>query len=192
VRLLTGIFVLRSMPAFWLAMIFVSLFAVQIHLFPVTGARTIPILRDPLDYTLDVIRHAVLPILVLTLTTLPITFVVMRYAMLSVLGADYLRTARAKGLTERAVLMKHALRNALLPVITVFTLNLGFAISGATVIETVFNYPGIGRTMFDAVLRRDYPLLQGGFLILTIGVLATNLLADFLYPRFDPRLRGRM
>lgn len=188
-RLLLGIFVLRSMPAFWMAMIFVAILSVQVHLFPVTGSRTVPVIDDPLLYVLDVVHHAILPIVVLTLTTIPVTFVIMRYAMISVLNADYLRTARAKGLTERSVLFRHAIRNALLPVVTVFALNLGFAISGATVVETVFAYPGIGRTMFEAVLRRDYPLLQGGFLVLTLGVIVANLLADLLYPRLDPRLR---
>lgn len=189
-RLLVGIFILRSMPAFWIAMIFVALLSVQLHLFPVTGARSVPVVEDPLLYLLDVIHHAILPVIVLTLTTIPVTFVIMRFAMISVLNADYLRTARAKGLAERAVLFRHAMRNALLPVVTVFALNLGFAISGATVVETVFAYPGIGRTMFEAVLRRDYPLLQGGFLVLTVGVIAANLFADLLYPRLDPRLRG--
>jgi ABC-type dipeptide/oligopeptide/nickel transport system permease component len=102
---------------------------------------------------------------------------------------DYIRTARAKGLRERHVLFRHALRNALLPVITVFALDFGQLLGGVTLIETVFNYRGIGGMMFDAVKSRDYPLLQGGFLFFTASVLLINLFTDWLYSRFDPRLR---
>jgi peptide/nickel transport system permease protein len=113
----------------------------------------------------------------------------MRYSMLSVLGENYISTARAKGVPERAVLRRHAVRNALLPVATVFMLNLGFIVSGATVIETVFSYPGIGRLLFEAVLSRDYPVMQGTFFVITISVVAANVVADLIYPLIDPRVR---
>jgi len=137
----------------------------------------------------DVLRHAVLPMGVLTLSYLPTSFAVMRSTMSSVLGADYIRTARAKGLRRGLVILRHAMRNALLPVVTSLSLDFGQLLGGVTLIETVFNYRGLGGMMFEAVKSRDYPLLQGGFLLFTLGVLGVNLLTDWLYPRLDPRLR---
>jgi peptide/nickel transport system permease protein len=130
-----------------------------------------------------------LPAISLTLATMSGTYLTMRYAMLDVLGQDYIRTARAKGVRERTVLLKHAVRNALLPVSTVVFLNLGFLVGGATVIETVFSYPGIGTLLYQAVLNRDYPMLQGAFLILTVSVIAANVVSDAVYPLLDPRVR---
>lgn len=186
---LTAILLIRSLPVFWVAMLLVSIFSVQLRLLPVSGARTVPAVEGAIPYALDVVRYAALPILALSLESLPGVFIVSRYAMLGVRESDYIRTARAKGLTERAVLFGHGLRSALLPITTGFMLGLGFAFSGATVIETVFSYPGIGRMMFEAVTRRDYPLLQGGFLVTVIAVLLANLAADLLYPYLDPRVR---
>jgi peptide/nickel transport system permease protein len=131
----------------------------------------------------------VLPATTLTLASLSGTFLVMRYAMLDVLGQDYVRTARSKGVHERTVLLKHAMRNALLPVSTVVFLNLGYLIGGATVIETVFSYPGVGTLLYQAVLNRDYPVLQGAFLMLTVSVILANMLSDAVYPLLDPRVR---
>jgi peptide/nickel transport system permease protein len=108
--------------------------------------------------------------------------------MVSVLGEDYVRVARAKGLTEPQVLFRHAVRNALLPVATVFLLNVGQLVAGATVVETVFSYPGLGRLLYDAVLARDYPLLQGGFLAITVSMLVASFTVDLVYPLLDPRL----
>ena len=186
---LTVVLLIRSLPVFWLAMLLVSLFSVQLRLLPVSGARTVPTLPGGLPYLIDVMRHATLPILTLSLESLPAVFIVSRYAMLGVRQSDYIRTARAKGLPETVILLSHGLRSALLPIATAFMLGLGFAFSGATMIETVFSYPGIGRMMFEAVTRRDYPLLQGGFLVAVVAVLLGNLMADMLYPHLDPRLR---
>ena len=137
----------------------------------------------------DAARHLALPLVTLILVTAPGTFLVMRYAMLQVLGEPYIATARAKGVGERSVLFRHAMRNALLPVCTVFMLNLGFVASGATVIETVFSYPGVGRLMYEAVLNRDYPVIQAAFFVVALSVMAANALADLLYPLIDPRVR---
>jgi peptide/nickel transport system permease protein len=109
--------------------------------------------------------------------------------MLTTLGEDYVMMAQAKGLPERTVILRHALRNALLPVYTSLTLSLGVLASGAVVVETVFSYPGLGRVVYEGVLARDYPLLQGAFLFVTLGVVAANLLADLTYPLLDPRVR---
>lgn len=190
--LLGAIFV-DSLPTFWLGMMLTAVFAVELRWFPVYGAVTPWGPSSGWPYVLDVLRHLVLPATSLTLATLSGTYLTMRYAMLDVLGQDYIRTARAKGVRERTVLLKHAVRNALLPVSTVVFLNLGFLVGGATVIETVFSYPGIGTLLYQAVLNRDYPMLQGAFLILTVSVIAANILSDAVYPLLDPRVRqGRV
>ena len=186
---LTLAIVLDSLPTFWLGMILVAIFAVEFRWLPIYGAMTPWGPRTGLPYVLDVLRHLVLPATTLTLASLSGTFLVMRYAMLDTLGQDYIRTARSKGLRERQVLVKHAVRNALLPVSTVVFLNLGFLIGGATVIETVFSYPGVGTLLYQAVLNRDYPVLQGAFFMLTVSVILANIVSDLVYPLLDPRVR---
>jgi peptide/nickel transport system permease protein len=184
-----GVFiVLESLPAFWVGMILVAVFAVQTGLLPTFGARAVLSQLEGLAYWVDVLRHMALPVATLVLVTVSGTFLTMRSSMLSVLGEEFVVVARAKGLAERQVLFGHALRNALLPVVTVLLLNLGQLVAGATVVETVFSYPGIGRLLYEAVLARDYPLLQGGFLVITVSMLIANLVADLLYPLLDPRL----
>ncbi|WP_034388639.1 ABC transporter permease [Deinococcus sp. YIM 77859] len=186
---LTSSILLDSLPSFWLGMMLVALFAVQWPLFPVFGAQTPWSNLTGWANAVDIAKHLVLPVVTLTLVSLSGTFLVMRYAMLSVLGEDYIRTARAKGVSERQVLYKHALRNASMPVFTVFMLNLGTLVGGAVVIETVFAFPGLGRMLFEAASNRDYPLLQGAFLMVTLSILAGNILADVVYPLLDPRVR---
>ncbi len=186
--LLTMLFTLRSMPPFWLAMILIPIFAVNLRWLPVGDSYSFP-RPEGAARVADVIRHAVLPVTVLTLAYLPTAFAIMRSAMLSEVGADYIQVARAKGVSERRVLFHHALRNALLPVITLLALDFGQMLGGVLLIETVFNYRGLGTMMFEAVKSRDYPLLQGGFLLFTLGVLTINLLTDLLYTRLDPRTR---
>lgn len=186
---LTSSVLLDSLPTFWLGMLLIAVFAVELRWLPIFGAVTPWGPKSGWPYLLDILRHLVLPATTLTLATLSGTYLVMRYSMLDVLGQDYIRTARSKGVHERQVLLKHALRNALLPVSTVIFLNLGFLIGGATVIETVFSYPGVGTLLYQAVLNRDYPVLQGSFLMLTVSVIAANILADAVYPLLDPRVR---
>jgi ABC-type dipeptide/oligopeptide/nickel transport systems, permease components len=113
---------------------------------------------------------------------------IVRSAMLETLGEDYILTARAKGLKPRTIVRKHALRNAMLPITTLIALSLGYIVAGAILIETVFSWPGIGRAVYEAVLQRDYPMLQGAFLVLTVSVIFCNLVADLLYFRLDPRI----
>jgi len=178
-----------SMPSFWLRMVLVAIFAVQLRLLPIFGARS------PWDdftgfrLVLDVLEHLILPVTSLVLLTLASNFLLMRYSMLDVLGSDYVFMARSKGLRKRAIVYKHAMRNALLPVATAFMLNVGFMFSGAIVTETVFAYPGIGRLMYEAALARDYPLLQGTFLVISITVIGANIISDLIYPLLDPRVR---
>jgi peptide/nickel transport system permease protein len=189
VGLLFTAMALEAMPSFWLGMILIAVFGAHLRWFPIFGARTPGVPLEGTALLVDVARHLALPLVTLILVTAPGTFLVMRYAMLQVLGEPYIATARAKGVGERSVLFRHAMRNALLPVCTVFMLNLGFVASGATVIETVFSYPGVGRLMYEAVLNRDYPVIQAAFFVVTLSVMAANALADLLYPLIDPRVR---
>jgi peptide/nickel transport system permease protein len=177
------------MPSFWLGMLLIALFAVHWPILPVYGAYTPWANLQGLAWLLDVGRHLILPALTLTLSSLAGMFLVTRYAMLGTLHQDYIRTARAKGLPERQVIFKHALRNAALPVVTLFMLNLGSLVGGAVVVETVFSYPGLGRLLYEAASARDYPVLQGLLLFFTLSVVAFNLLAELLYPWLDPRTR---
>lgn len=181
----------ESVPSFWLGMIFIAVFAAGLGWFPIFGGSTAGVTLAGWALLVDRVSHLALPLATLTLITIPGTYLVMRYSMLSVLGEQYIATARAKGVAERLVLRRHAVRNALLPVATVFMLNLGFVASGATVVETVFSYPGVGRLLYEAVLNRDYPVIQGTFFIITVSVIAANIVADLLYPLIDPRVRRR-
>jgi len=186
--LLSSIYILRSMPPFWIAMLLIPIFAIQLRLFPAGDSYSIPRLEGWEDVK-DVARHAVMPVVVLTLAYIPTAFSVMRAAMFGILESDFIRTARAKGVPNRWVVFKHAVSNATLPVLTSFMIDLGQLLGGVTVIEAVFNYRGIGNMMFEAVKSRDYPLLQGGFLLFTVTILLLNMITDFIYPFLDPRLR---
>ncbi|MPZ65832.1 MAG: ABC transporter permease subunit, partial [Pseudonocardiaceae bacterium] len=186
VGVLASVIFLDSTPIFWLGMLLLGIFAVQLGWFPVFGAASA--VEDSV-FSLDALQHLVLPVVTLTLGTLGGVFLTARYAMVSALNEDYIRMAEASGLSDRRILFVHAMPNSLLPVVTVIMLNIGFLFSGAVVVETVFSYPGLGRLMFEGVLARDYPLLQGVFLLLAVGVVVANLAADLLYPALDPRIR---
>ncbi|MDP9021583.1 MAG: ABC transporter permease [Actinomycetota bacterium] len=185
--LVAGVLAIDAMPGFWIGMLLIAVFAVELGWFPSFGAATIT--AEGAAWAGQVLRRLVLPVATITLATLGATFLLARAAMVSVLDEPFVRLARAKGLTERRIAVRHALRNALLPVYTNVTLSVGALLSGAVVVETVFAYPGLGRLIYDAVIARDYPLLQGAFLLVTIGVVAANLVADLTYPLLDPRVR---
>lgn len=190
-NLLTMFMFLSAMPSFWIGMILVSIFSAQLGLFPVFGAESGWSNLTGMDRLFDILKHLALPLTTLVLISVTNTFMIMRYSMLNVLGEDYIMMAKAKGVRDRVIKYKHAMRNALLPVATVFMLSLGFMLGGATVIETVFAYPGVGRLMFESVVSRDYPLIQATFLIITFSVVIANLLADILYPLLDPKVGGQ-
>ena len=175
-----------AMPTHWLGLMLVILFAGWLP----TGGMSNDFLIDPSWWThfKDVARHMVLPSLTLALVLYGEYTLIVRSAMLETLGEDYILTARAKGLKPRTIVRKHALRNALLPIATLIALSLGYIVAGAILVETVFSWPGIGRAVYDAVLARDYPMLEGAFLILTVSVVFFNLLADLLYFKLDPRI----
>lgn len=191
VGLLWTMITVNSMPSFWLGMLLIAIVSVRLGWLPSFGAETPAAGYEGIDRVIDIGRHAILPILTLTVLTIPAVYLTMRYTMLSVLGSDFIRTARAKGAGESRVLFAHAMRNSMAPVVTILALRLGFAFGGTVIVETVYSYPGVGRLMFEAVGGRDFPVMQAGFLLITIAVLACNLLADFIYPFLDPRTRGQ-
>lgn len=187
VRTLTGVMVLDSFPPFFVALLLVLLFSVQLRLLPVFGA--LPGSESTgLAFAIEVVRRAILPIAALTLSGLGSAFLVARSAAVTELGEDYVTMAAAKGLDGSGV-RRHARRNALVPVWTVGMLNVGALFGGAAPVETVFAYPGLGRLIYESVLSRDYPVLQGAFLLIAAGVIAANLIAELVYPFLDPRVR---
>ncbi|MDQ2927545.1 MAG: ABC transporter permease, partial [Pseudomonadota bacterium] len=168
-------------PVFWMGIMLVILFASIWPILPVSGMRDIQSSGGGWRDVVDVLHHLILPTVTLALVYLAQYSWLARSSMLDVLGADFIRTARAKGLPERVVLYKHALRNALLPVVTVLGLQFGNVLAGAILVETVFNWPGLGRLAFEAVLRRDYPTVLGVLLFASVVVLVMNQLTDLAY-----------
>jgi ABC-type dipeptide/oligopeptide/nickel transport system permease component len=175
-----------SMPTHWLGLMLVILFAGVLP----TGGMSNEFLLNPSFFThlKDLAEHIALPSLTLGLVLYGEYTLIVRSAMLETLGEDYVLTARAKGLRPGAILRRHALRNAMLPIATLVALSLGYIVAGAILVETVFSWPGVGRAVYDAVLQRDYPMLQGAFLLLTVSVVLFNLVADLLYFKLDPRI----
>lgn len=178
---------LDSMPGFWIGMILIAIFSVTLGWFPSYGAATIT--ASGADWLVEVASRMVLPVATLTIAGIGTFFLMTRASMIGVLEEPYIRLARAKGLGEYRVAVSHALRNAVLPVYTTLTLTVGVLLSGAVVVESVFAYPGLGKLIYDAVTARDYPLLQGAFLLATLGIVVTNVFADLTYPLLDPRVR---
>ena len=176
-----------ELPVFFLAFVAAYVFAIKLGWLPLSGARTPFADFGPLRAAVDVAEHLVLPATVLMLQFTSYQYLVMRAGMVGELGSDHLRLGRAKGLPDRVLKYRYAARNALLPAVTVATLQIGVAVASAIFVETVFAYPGLGRLMFDAVGNRDYPLIQGCFLLLSLLVVTANLAAEALYRRLDPR-----
>jgi peptide/nickel transport system permease protein len=157
--------------------------------FPLSGGMSVfTAFGSPLGRVGDLLNHAALPVLTLTLARLGEFYLLARGNMITVLTRDYIRTARGKGLTRSRILFRHALKNASIPIVTRVFLSLGTAFGGALLVENVFNYPGLGRLMREAVLNRDYPLIQGVFMLVAVSVLSLNLAADLIYKKLDPRL----
>ena len=176
-------------PVFWMGIMLVILFASVWPILSVSGMRAIDSSGGGWRDAVAVAYHLILPTVTLALVYLAQYSRLARASMLDVLGADYIRTARAKGLPDRVVLYKHALRNALLPVVTVLGLQFGNVLAGAILVETVFNWPGLGRLAFESVLRRDYPTILGVLVFAAIVVVVMNLLTDLAYRLIDPRIK---
>jgi len=173
------------MPNFLLALLLIFLFGVRLRWLPISGYV------DPLEEPLAGLRSLTLPAVTLGLALAAVVTRTLRSSMLEALTEDYVRTARAKGLSEGQVVVGHALRNALIPVVTVIGLQLGTLIGGAVITEYVFALPGVGRLVVDAVFARDYPLVQGVVLLIAVGFIVSNLVVDLVYGWIDPRIRHR-
>ena len=173
------------MPNFLLALLLIFLFGVTLRLLPISGYV------DPLEEPWEGLRSLALPAITLGLALAAVITRTLRSSMLEALSEDYIRTARAKGLGDGAVIRRHALKNALIPVVTVLGLQLGTLIGGAVITEYVFALPGVGRLVVDAVFARDYPLVQGVVLLIAVGFILSNLAVDLLYGWIDPRIRHR-
>lgn len=186
---LLGSLMAWSLPTFWLGIILLFWGSTQYGL--PTGGKITPggNFATVWQEWGDLARHMILPTLTYTIVFLGEYMLIMRSSVLDVLSEDYILTAKAKGLSTFQILKEHALQNAMLPMVTIIALNLGFTVAGAIQIESVFSWPGLGKAIFDAVGRRDYPVLQGAFLLIAVAVIFANLIADLLYSYLDPRVQ---
>jgi peptide/nickel transport system permease protein len=178
-----------SMPVFWLGQLLMLLFSITLGWLPAQGMRATRHEYTGVRHLLDVGAHLVLPALALSTRFLGANARLTRASMLEVLGRDFVTTARAKGAPESSVVLRHGLRNALLPVVTIMGLELGLLLTGSALVETVFAWPGVGRLLFDSIATRDFPVIQGIFLVVSMTVVGANLLTDALYAYLDPRIR---
>jgi peptide/nickel transport system permease protein len=185
-----------AMPVFWLGMLLILLFALRLNWLPSFGRGNLGVVAATLQLIqtgngaalVDSLRHLVLPAVALGALSTAVISRLTRSSMLEVLGQDYVRTARAKGLHEAGVILRHALRNALIPVVTVMGLQVGALLGGAVITETIFAWPGLGRLLISAISQRDYPLVQGLVFVIALMVSLINLLVDLLYARLNPRV----
>ena len=186
--LLTGLLAIQEFPPYLLGSLLLLVFAVKLHWLPLAGAQT-PFSSSfgPLERVVDIAKHLFLPLVVLTASVAADSYLVMRAGMVGELGADYLQLGRAKGLRDRRLKYRYAARNALLPVVGLTAVELGVAVGADVVIERVFSYPGLGGLLFDSIGARDYPTIQGVLLVLAVGIVTVNALAEALYRRLDPR-----
>lgn len=178
-----------SLPTFWLGILLLIVGSTYLGL-PTAGSHTIGLAAGWGARALDYARHLLLPTLTFTIVLLGEYMLIMRSSVLEILSEDYILTAKAKGLSSGRVLRDHALQNAMLPIVTLIALNLGFTVSGAIQVETVFSWPGLGSMIFEAVRRQDYPVLQGAFLLIAVSVVLANLAADLVYGWLDPRVKA--
>lgn len=178
----------RAIPPYWWAIMFILIFSFHLDLFPLGGYMSISALDRGISYS-DILYHSALPIITLTVYSIPGTYYLMRNSMLLTVGEDYILTARAKGLSEKYVLFKHVLKNAMLPMVTMIPLECAYLIAGNIFIEIIFSWPGIGLLTFDAIAAKDFPLLQGIVLIDALLIIIANFSADLFYSHIDPRIK---
>jgi len=180
-----------SLPSFWFSLMLIVIFSVKLGWFPAGGMTTLGANLSGFSYLVDLIHHMFLPTLALSLWYTAIYSRLTRSSMLEVVGKDYILTAWSKGLDENTVYFRHALRNALLPVVTMIGYYAGLIFTGAVMVETVFALPGLGKLIFDSILHRDYPVILGCFLLVSITVIVVNIVTDIVYAILDPRVRFR-
>jgi peptide/nickel transport system permease protein len=179
---------LFSMPVFWLGLMLVLLFAVRLQWLPAMGMTSVDGPREGFGRLIDIASHMALPVLALMTVSLGQYVRLARSAVAEVMGESYIATVRAIGFPDRTIMMHYALRNALLPVVTVLGLQLGLLLTGAVLTETVFSWPGLGRLIYDAILARDTPVIMGAFIVMSVTVALASLITDLVYAALDPRV----
>jgi len=188
VGILSFSLVLYALPTFWLGILLIML-AIKTGI-PVSGMVSIGVtFSNPWQYIINVLKHLFLPMITLTLVTLGQFSIIMRNTILNELTEDYALAAYSKGMSDRRLLIKHIVPNALLPTITIIAISIGTVVAGAVLTETVFSWPGVGTLIYDSIARRDYPVLQGAFLIIALVVILSNFVADVIYAFLDPRVK---
>jgi peptide/nickel transport system permease protein len=181
----------QSAPVFWVGLMAIMIFSVRLDLFPMGHIVTPGLYRTMsigVYFSIDFLYHLFLPLMVTTLYYLCFPLLLMRSSMIEVFGQDFIELCRMKGLSERQIIYKHAMRNSLLPIATTIPFNLGRAVAGQVVVETVFSWPGIGLLMMEAILKSDYPVAQASFLLIAVITIVGNFLTDILYGLLDPRI----
>lgn len=184
-----GAYVCNSMPSFWLGMMLILVFASKLGWLPTQGMYNMRAAATGFARWLDVGKHMILPVSTLTLIQIPAYFRITKSSVCQVLTDDYITTFRITGMSEGKIFRKYVLKNAILPVVTVFGINLAYVVSGSTLVETVFSWPGVGIMMYTAISNRDYNVLMGVYLIIAISVAACMILIDLVYAKLDPRIR---
>ncbi|MEH7392012.1 ABC transporter permease [Bacillus sp. JJ1503] len=189
-KVITGwAYIFNSMPSFWLAIMFIMIFASWLNVLPTSGMMDLRSNYTGLPYYTDILKHLVLPVATLSLIQIPTYFKIAQTTVLQVKSEDFVTTFMATGMSERKIFNKYVLKNVLLPTVTVFGLTLAYIVSGSALIEIVFSWPGTGRLMLDAIMRRDYPLLMGIYLIMSVSIAVMMVVTDVVYAFIDPRIR---
>ncbi|MGA1795109.1 MAG: ABC transporter permease [bacterium] len=186
--MLTGLISLNGFPDFFIGILLLLLFGVSLGVFPLSGAMTAYAGKKGLSLVMDILHHLALPLVSLVLVRMTATYLITRNTMITTLGKPFITTARAKGCREGTIRYRHAGRDSLLPVVTLFGVQLAHIITATLFVEIVFSYPGVGSLLYNSLSSRDYPMIQGILLMVACGVLIINLLIDLLYPRIDPRV----
>ena len=188
IGIVLGLMLVGTLPSFWIGMVMISVFSVRLGWFPLYGAYSLWGNNTGIAYFLDVIRHLALPVTTMLIVSITIFFTTSRYSVLNTMEQNYVDMARIRGIQSKKIKSHYIIRNSLIPVFTVFMMELGFVLGGSIVIERLFSYPGIGLLLYDAISARDYPLMQYTFLITSVMVIITTFLADILAKKIDPSM----
>ena len=182
-------YIFNSMPSFWLGIMLIMIFATKLKMFPTSGMNDMRNAYTGVMYVLDVMKHLFLPCLTLIIIEIPMYFKIAKSSVTQVLAEDFITTFRAVGMSEKKIFNKYVFKNSMLPVITVFGINLAYIVTGSALVETVFGWPGMGRMMMDSIMRRDYPLLMAIYLILSLSIAVMMVITDLVYAYVDQRIR---
>ena len=182
-------YVLNAMPSFWLALMFIMIFATGLKWFPTSGMTNLRQSYTGFAYVKDVAYHLALPVATLALIQIPTYFKITKSSVIQIMSEDFITTFRATGMSEKKIFRKYVFKNAILPTITVFGISLAYVVTGASLVETVFGWPGMGRLMLDGIMGRDYPLIMAIYIILSVAITGMMIITDLVYAYIDPRIR---